>query len=74
MGYSSNDRPRPRGEVWIRSTSNFIGYYKDPERTREALDPHGWCKTGDIAEWDELGRLRIIDRKKRFTDRLHVLF
>ena len=53
-----------KGEVCIKGKNVFSGYYRDLENTKNALDRDGWLHTGDIGEWNKLGCLRIIDRKK----------
>ncbi len=53
MGYTSKDKDikgkeLPRGEVWIRGPGVFVGYYKDEEKSQEAVSQDGWLRTGDI--------------------------
>ena len=51
------------GEVQFRSPGRFISYYRDEAKTREAMTPDGFVKTGDAGIFVD-GQLRIIDRAK----------
>ncbi len=52
------------GELLVRSDVVMTGYRNAPDKTAEALDADGWLHTGDIAEIDADGYVRIVDRKK----------
>jgi long-subunit acyl-CoA synthetase (AMP-forming) len=52
------------GELLVRGEFLMVGYRNAPEQTAEALDPEGWLHTGDIAEIDGDGYIKLIDRKK----------
>ena len=52
------------GEVMVRSPGVFPGYWEDPERTAEVLQPDGWYHTGDIGEISADGFLTLRGRKK----------
>jgi acyl-CoA synthetase (AMP-forming)/AMP-acid ligase II len=55
--------PGERGEVVFGSPHTMKEYFRDPERTADALID-GWMHSGDIAEVDDEGYLYIVDRKK----------
>jgi long-subunit acyl-CoA synthetase (AMP-forming) len=52
------------GELLVRGDTVMAGYRNRPDKTAETIDPDGWLHTGDIAEMDETGFVKIVDRKK----------
>jgi long-chain acyl-CoA synthetase len=55
--------PGERGELVARGPQVMLGYWQRPDETAQAIRD-GWLYTGDIAEMDEDGYFRIVDRKK----------
>ncbi|MBQ0208328.1 long-chain-fatty-acid--CoA ligase FadD [Providencia rettgeri] len=51
------------GEMWVKGPQVMKGYWNRPDSTAEAI-VDGWLATGDIAEIDTEGYIRIVDRKK----------
>jgi long-chain acyl-CoA synthetase len=52
------------GELCVRGPQVMKGYWQRPEETAKVLSDDGWLKTGDVAQMDELGFFRIVDRLK----------
>ncbi|MEY9965154.1 fatty-acyl-CoA synthase [Streptacidiphilus sp. MAP12-16] len=52
------------GELCTRGYSVMLGYWDQPDRTAEVVDPEGWMHTGDLAAMDEDGYLTITGRIK----------
>ena len=55
------------GELLASGDMVIQGYWNSPEATADMLDDDGWLHTGDIAEIDSDGYVRIVDRKKEIV-------
>jgi len=52
------------GELCTRGYSVMLGYWSNEEATRQAIDAARWMHTGDLAEMDEEGYVKIVGRLK----------
>jgi long-chain acyl-CoA synthetase len=52
------------GEILVKGRNVFLGYYKDEEATKAALDSDGWLYSGDLGSFSDDGFLTITGRKK----------
>ena len=56
--------PGETGELCARGYGVMQGYWDDAEKTAETIDRDGWLHSGDLAEMDEDGYVRITGRIK----------
>jgi len=54
-----------QGEILVRMSDLFEGYWGQPAATRDAKEGSGWLRTGDAGEWVN-GKLRLVDRVRDF--------
>lgn len=64
MGYTSQDKPYPRGELCVKTTTMFSGYHNNEEESKAAFIEGGYFRTGDIVQVEGPDTVQIIDRKK----------
>jgi long-chain acyl-CoA synthetase len=60
--------PDEAGELWIKSPTLMIGYFKDDEATANAI-VDGWLRTGDLGRVDADGHVFLVGRKKEIIIR-----
>ncbi|KAJ1765201.1 medium-chain fatty acid-CoA ligase faa2 [Coemansia sp. RSA 1843] len=64
MNLSATSPICPKGELMIRGKCLFSGYLKLPENSKNLMDDEGWMATDDIAQFNEDGTIKLIDRMK----------
>lgn len=52
------------GELQVRGYLVMLGYWKNPEATRNTVDAEGWLSTGDLATMNQRGFVQIVGRSK----------
>uniref|UniRef100_A0A4D5RSU4 Putative acyl-coa synthetase n=1 Tax=Ixodes scapularis TaxID=6945 RepID=A0A4D5RSU4_IXOSC len=56
--------PHTPAELYFRIPSCMRGYYGRPEETAQFMDADGWCRSGDVAYYDEEGKVYFVERLK----------
>ncbi len=70
IGYVGTSNPgvitriAENGEILVKSPADMMGYYKEPDKTKETFTEDDFLKTGDMGAVDAEGRLKITGRVK----------
>ena len=65
----ADSAPGQLGELWCRGPYTIRGYYRAPERNREAFSPDGFYRTGDLVRLEPSGNLVVEGRIKDLINR-----
>lgn len=63
LGYTTADKPYPRGALCVKSRMSINAYYKNESATKALFDEEGYLLTGDIVEERAPDMVFIIDRQ-----------
>jgi long-subunit acyl-CoA synthetase (AMP-forming) len=74
MDFRTTDLPFARGELLVKTKTQFGGYYKDKKSTAANVDANGWYRTGDIVQLMGARKIQIIGRKKELFKLSHGEF
>lgn len=55
--------PNQQGEIYFKQQAHFLGYYGEPEKSKEAFKD-GWVATGDLGYFDDEGFIFVTERIK----------
>ena len=64
LGYFASPLPPQVGEVWVKGSTVFLGYYNLPQASADSFSDDGWFKTGDLGKATSSGYIHVVDRKK----------
>lgn len=59
-----SQRAGDEGEIWVKTYSRMLGYYKDPMLTARTIDSDGWLHSGDMGRIRPDGHLVFLGRYK----------
>lgn len=52
------------GEICFKGEQVMMGYWNNPEATKQTIDKDGWLHSGDLGYYDQRGALHVVDRLK----------
>ena len=62
LGYFTTDKPHPRGELIVKSHTQFSGYFARPDLTAKVVDEDGYYHTGDVVAEVAPDQIEYLDR------------